>query len=184
MWKMWSEHICASKHAKNISEQLWWTTSDDSFHGASVPLAQQTEKVVEIRMLSESVDTTTRKYGASQQLADYTHVLPVPCPPSEQFMPLLQGHCKPVISRRWKVMTGKKEAQRIIYTLLETQPITSRESISWKKPVSNTGLMPLLLENAHATAYSTVSWIWSRKLWNIWIQIRLLCWRRTNRSPQ
>ena len=26
------------------------------------------------------------------------------------FMPLLQGYCKPVISRRWKVMTGKKEA--------------------------------------------------------------------------
>ena len=44
----------------------------------------------------------------------HTHVLPVPCPPSEQFMLLLQGHCKPFISRRWKVMTGKKEAYRII----------------------------------------------------------------------
>ena len=28
-------------------------------------------------------------------------------------MLLLQGHCKPVISRRWKVVTGKKEAYRI-----------------------------------------------------------------------
>ena len=32
--------------------------------------------------------------------------------------------------------------------------------------------------------YSTASWIWSRKLCNIWIQIRLLCWRWTSRSPQ
>ena len=31
-----------------------------------------------------------------------------------QFMLLLQGHCKPVISRRRKVMTGKREAYRII----------------------------------------------------------------------
>ena len=38
------------------------------------------------------------------------------------------------------------------YILLETQPITSREYISWEKPVSNIVLMPLLLENAHATA--------------------------------
>ena len=37
-------------------------------------------------------------------------------------------------------------------TLLETQPITSREYISWEKPVFNIGLMPLLLENVHATA--------------------------------
>ena len=32
--------------------------------------------------------------------------------------------------------------------------------------------------------YSTASWIWSRKPWNIWIQIILLCWRWTSRSPQ
>ena len=38
------------------------------------------------------------------------------------------------------------------YILLETQPITSREYISWEKPVSNIVLMPLLLENTHATA--------------------------------
>ena len=49
-------------------------------------------------------------------------------------------------------MTGKKKAYRIIYTQLETQPITSREYISLEKPVFNIGLMPLLLENAHATA--------------------------------
>ena len=42
-------------------------------------------------------------------------------------------------------MTGKKGNS----TLLETQPITSR----WEKPVTNIGLLPLLLENAHATAY-------------------------------
>ena len=39
-----------------------------------------------------------------------------------------------------------------IHTLLETQPITSREYISLEKPVFNFGLMPLLLENSHATA--------------------------------
>ena len=32
--------------------------------------------------------------------------------------------------------------------------------------------------------YSAVSWIWSRKLWNICIQIRLLCWQWTSQSPQ
>ena len=32
--------------------------------------------------------------------------------------------------------------------------------------------------------YSTASWIWPRKPWDIWIQIRLLCWRWTSRSPQ
>ena len=46
----------------------------------------------------------------------------------------------------------KKEAQSIIYTLLETQPITSREYIWCEiKPMSNIVLMPLLLENAHVT---------------------------------
>ena len=35
---------------------------------------------------------------------------------------------------------------------VETQPITNREYISWGKPVSSIGLMPLLLENALATA--------------------------------
>ena len=49
-------------------------------------------------------------------------------------------------------MTGKKEASRTIYTLLETQSITSREYISREKPVSTIGLMPLLLQNAHLTA--------------------------------
>ena len=41
-----------------------------------------------MRMLYESVVASTRKYGVSQLPADYTHVVPVPCPPSEQFMPL------------------------------------------------------------------------------------------------
>ena len=40
-----------------------------------------------------------------------------------------------------------------MYTLLETQTITSREYISLEKPVFNIGLMPLLLENAPATAF-------------------------------
>ena len=39
-----------------------------------------------------------------------------------------------------------------IYILLETQTITSREYISLEKTVFNIGLMPLLLENTHATA--------------------------------
>ena len=49
-------------------------------------------------------------------------------------------------------MTGKTEAWRIIYTVLKTRLITSREYISLEKPVFSIGLMPLLLENAHATA--------------------------------
>ena len=52
-----------------------------------------------------------------------------------------------------KLWQGKRETQSIyiyIYTLLETQPITSREYISREKPVFNIGLMPHLLENAHA----------------------------------
>ena len=46
----------------------------------------------------------------------------------------------------------RKRRPRRLYTLLETQPIASREYISFEKPVFNIGLMPLLLENAHATA--------------------------------
>ena len=64
-------------------------------------------------MLSESVDMSTWKYGVPQLPADYTHIFPVP---SEQFMPLLQGHCKPVISRIWKLMTGKRRPKGL-YTL-------------------------------------------------------------------
>ena len=56
--------------------------------------------------------------------ADYTHVLPVPCTPSEQFMPLLQGHCSP--GKLWQEKGGLGD-YIYIYTLLETQPITSRE---------------------------------------------------------
>ena len=41
----------------------------------------------------------------------------------------------------------------IIYTLLETQTITSREYITLEKPVFNIGLLPFLLKNAHATAF-------------------------------
>jgi len=84
--------------------------------------------------------------------ADYTHVLPVPCTPSEQFMPLLQGHCSP--GKLWQEKGGLGDFYIYIYihTLLETQPITSREYISLEKPVFSIGLMPLLLENAHATA--------------------------------
>ena len=94
----------------NIDNNPFSTTANDSFHGTSVSLARQAETEGEMRMLSESVDTSTGKYGFNYLPADYTHVLPVPCPPSEQLMPLLQGHCSQVISRRWKVMTGKKEA--------------------------------------------------------------------------
>ena len=86
------------------------TTANNSYHGTSVSLARQEEAEGEMRMLSESVDTSTRKYGFNYLPADYTHVPPVPCPSSEQFMPLLQGHYSQVISRRWKVMTGKTEA--------------------------------------------------------------------------
>ena len=54
----------------------------DSFHGTSVSLARQTGNETEMRMVSESVDTSTRKYGVAQLPADYTHVLPVSCPSS------------------------------------------------------------------------------------------------------
>ena len=80
------------------------------FTAKSVCLAQQMENEGKMRMLLEFVNMSTRKYGISQLPAEYTRILPVPCLPSEQFMLLLQGHCKPVTARRWKVMTVKKEA--------------------------------------------------------------------------
>ena len=76
----------------NINNNPSSTTANDSFHGTSVSLVRQAENEGEMRMLSESVDTSTRKYGVTQLPADYTHIFPVPCPPSEQLMPLLQGH--------------------------------------------------------------------------------------------
>ena len=76
----------------NIDNSPSSTTAKMTFHGTRVSLARQAENEGEKRMLSESVDTRARKYGVSQLPADYTHVLPVPCPPSEQFMLLLQGH--------------------------------------------------------------------------------------------
>ncbi len=52
-----------------------------------------------------------------------------------------------------KLWQGKRRPTGLyLYTLMETQPITSKEYISWAKQVSNIGLMPLLLENSHATA--------------------------------
>ena len=50
------------------------TTANDSFHGTSVSLAWQEEAEGEMRMLSESVDPSTRKYGFNYLPADYTHV--------------------------------------------------------------------------------------------------------------
>ena len=97
----------------NIDNNPSSTTAKDSFHGTSASLARQAENEGEMRMLSESVQIRAQENMAYLP-ADYTHLLPVPCPPSEQFMPLLQGRCSPVMSRRWKVMTGKKETYRII----------------------------------------------------------------------
>ena len=52
-----------------------------------------------------------------------------------------------------KLWQGKRRPTGLqLYTLLETQPITSREYISWAKQVSNIGLIPVLLEISHATA--------------------------------
>ena len=50
-----------------------------------------------------------------------------------------------------KLWQGKRKP-RGLYTLCWKPHITSREYISLEKPVFNIGLMPLLLENAHATA--------------------------------
>ena len=49
----------------NIGNSPSSTTANDSFHGTSVSLARQAENEGEMRMLSESVDTSTRKYGLS-----------------------------------------------------------------------------------------------------------------------
>ena len=88
--KFWPEHCCANKHAKKISEQLWSTTQTTTLLHTSVSLAQQVENEGEIQMLSESVDTSTRKHGVSACWL-YTHVLLVPCPPSEQLCLCCKG---------------------------------------------------------------------------------------------
>ena len=49
----------------NIDNNPSSTTANGSFHGTSVSLARQAETEGEMRMLSESVDTSTRKYGVS-----------------------------------------------------------------------------------------------------------------------
>ena len=101
-----------------------------------------------------------------------THVLPVPCPPSEQSgwfavslqqrHTLLQGHCKPTISRRWKVMTGKRRP-RGLYTICWTLNPSQVESISYGKIWS-----PILvwchscLKMPTQQSYSTMSWICQR----------------------
>ena len=84
---------------------------------------------------------------------------------------------------RWKVMTGERRP-RGVYTLcwkLNPSPV---ESISHGKSQSSTLVWCHSCLKMHTQLpYSTVSWILSRKLWNICIQIRLLCWRWTSRSP-
>ena len=62
----------------NIDNNPSSTTANDSFHGTSVSLARQAENEGEMRMLSESTDTSTRKYGVTQLPADYTHIFQVP----------------------------------------------------------------------------------------------------------
>ena len=49
----------------NIDNNPFSTTTNDSFHGTGVSLARQAENEGEMQMLSESVDTSTRKYGVS-----------------------------------------------------------------------------------------------------------------------
>ena len=49
----------------NIDNNPSSTTANDSFHGTGVSLARQAENEGEMRMLSESVDTSAKKYGVS-----------------------------------------------------------------------------------------------------------------------
>ena len=65
-------------------------------------------------------------------------------------MPLLQGHCSPARGDG-KLWQGKRRP-RGLYTLSYKLNPSQVESTSHWKSVFNIGLMPLLLENAHATA--------------------------------
>ena len=124
------------------------TTANDPFHSTSLSLARQAENEGEMRIPSESVDMSTRKYGVS------------PCwlhTRSSSALPAIRTVYAFVAkalqsSRGDGKLWQRKRRPRRLYTLLEIQPIASREYISFEKPVFNIGLMPLLLENAHATA--------------------------------
>ena len=74
----------------NIDNNPSSTTAKDSFHGTSASLARQAENEGEMRMLSESVQIRAQENMAYLP-ADYTHVLPVPCPPSEQLCLCCKG---------------------------------------------------------------------------------------------
>ena len=70
---IWPEHCYANKHAKKEKKKSTFTTAavdnidpspttaNVSFHGTSVSLARQMENEGEKRVLSGSVDTSTRK---------------------------------------------------------------------------------------------------------------------------
>ena len=75
----------------------------------------------------------------------------------------------------------KGRPKAYIYTLCWKLNPSQVESISQRKSQSSTLVwchsclkMPMQLP------YSTLLWIWSRKMWNIWIQIRLQCWQWTS----
>ena len=91
--------------------------------------------------------------------------------------------CKQVISMRWKVMPGERRPRGVDILCWKLNP-SPVESISHGKSQSSTLVWCHSCLKMHTQLpYSTVSWILSRKLWNICIQIRLLCWRWTSRSP-
>jgi len=138
----------------------------------------------EMRMLSESVDTSTRKYGLS---ACWLHTR------SSSALPAIRTVYASVARTLQTIHLEEMESydrekgglQDYTYTLWWKLNPSQVKSISHGQSKS-----PILvwchscLKIPTQLPYSTASWIWPRKPWDIWIQIRLLCWRWTSRSPQ
>ena len=156
----------------NIDNNPSSTTVNDSFHGTGVSLVRQVENEGEMRMLSESTCWLhTRSCSALPAIRTvYASVART----------LQTSHLEEMESYDRE----KGDLQDYNYTLCWKLNPSQVESIShWQSKSPILVWCHSCLKIPTQLPYSTASWIWSRKLWNIWIQIRLLCWH-TSHSPQ
>ena len=191
MWTFWSEHCCDNKNVRKLQSSCGRqhrqqppssATANDSFHGTSVSLARQAENEGEMRMLSESVDTSTRNYGvpACGLHTRSSSALPAIRTVYASVARALQSsHLEEMES--YDREKGGLEDYILCWNL---NPSQVESTSHWKSQSSILVWCHSCLKMPTQLPHSAVSWIWSRKLWNVWIVIRLLCWRWTSRSPQ
>jgi hypothetical protein len=143
----------------NIDHNPGSSTATDSFHGTSISLAQHhlTEDEGEVQILPEPTNTEQEKIP--QLPFDYTNILPVSSDKSNQLTPKFEGPHSPSSCSLTEHCEAKQDCLKLVSTSLEADRTTNPEDISWAayyasttrhqdKPVTNIGLMPLLLENA------------------------------------